>query len=80
MRFFGTGDPLLPIGQTVGKLLAKFHRTNSLMSILTELILEAWGGFGSLGGFGRLWETLGEPLGRLCGGLGRLGKLLEYQN
>ena len=65
----------------------------------STLQFRLWGGFGEalrrlgeafgaseliLGGFGRLWETLGEPLGTLLGrrweALGRLGKLLEPQN
>ena len=39
---------------------------------------EAWEAFGVskliLGGFGRLWETLGEPLGRLWEALGSFGR------
>ena len=51
------------------------------MSILTELILEAWGGFGSCWSLkinlGRLWETLGDSGGAFEETLGGLGELWE---
>ena len=55
----------------------------------STLQFRLWGGFGEalrrlgeafgaseliLGGFGRLWETLGEPLGRLWEALGSFGR------
>ena len=85
-RFLGTVDHKNLFGLSTWKLSGRLQRTNSLMSILTklilegriysslstlnELILEAFGE--ALGGFGELWETLGESLGSLWEAFGRL--------
>ena len=49
-----------------------------LSFLVSGRLWEAWEAFGVskliLGGFGRLWETLGEPLGRLCEALGSFGR------